>query len=82
VTIHKQTVLIHPIIDNFYSPNPAHTRSAGFAQAKGQTITGLDKQMLKGNLDPGNTDGDGSTMGSPFRSEEVISGAINRLKIG
>jgi glutamine amidotransferase len=38
--------MIHPIIDDFYSHDPAHTRSAGFAQAKGQTITGPDKRVL------------------------------------
>jgi glutamine amidotransferase len=38
--------MIHPIIDEFYSPNPAHERSAGFAQAKGQTVTGPDKRVL------------------------------------
>jgi len=38
--------MIHPIIDNFYNTNPAHERSAGFAQAKGQTVTGPDKQVL------------------------------------
>jgi glutamine amidotransferase len=46
LTIYKQTVMIHPIIDEFYSANPAHARSAGFAQAKGQTITGPDKRVL------------------------------------
>ncbi|KAL6709217.1 glutamine amidotransferase subunit [Coniothyrium glycines] len=46
LTISKQTVMIHPIIDDFYSSNPAHERSAGFAQAKGQTVTGPDKQVL------------------------------------
>jgi glutamine amidotransferase len=46
LTITRQTVLIHPIIDEFYSPNPAHERSAGFAQAKGQTVTGPDKHVL------------------------------------
>jgi glutamine amidotransferase len=47
LTISKQTVMIHPIIDDFYSPNPAHERSAGFAQAKGQTVTGVDKRVLE-----------------------------------
>lgn len=39
LTISKQTVMIHPIMDEFYSPNPAHSRSAQFAQTKGQTVT-------------------------------------------
>lgn len=46
LTISKQTVMIHPIIDEFYSPNPAHERSANFAKAKGQTVTGSDKRVL------------------------------------
>lgn len=40
LTISKQTVMIHPIVDEFYSSNPAHARSAQFAKAKGQTVTG------------------------------------------
>ncbi|KJF61306.1 glutamine amidotransferase, variant [Coccidioides immitis RS] len=35
LTIHKQTVLIHPIIDEFYDEDPNHDRSAGFAVSKG-----------------------------------------------
>ncbi|PSN65680.1 glutamine amidotransferase [Corynespora cassiicola Philippines] len=46
LTIHKQTVLIHPIIDEFYSSDPAHARSTGFARARGQTVTGPDKHIL------------------------------------
>jgi glutamine amidotransferase len=40
--------MIHPIIDEFYNADPAHERSAGFAQAKGQTVTGRDKVVLTG----------------------------------
>jgi len=39
LTIHKQTVMIHPIVDQFYVPDPAHKRSTQFAQTKGQTTT-------------------------------------------
>ncbi|PVH99423.1 N-terminal nucleophile aminohydrolase [Periconia macrospinosa] len=84
VTIHKQTVMIHPIIDEFYSANPAHARSAGFAQAKGQTITGPDKRVLPQPVNGVRATGGGTTTssdnGSPFRSEEVVSGAISRLR--
>ncbi|KAF2104809.1 glutamine amidotransferase [Rhizodiscina lignyota] len=38
LTIHKQTVMIHPIIDEFWSPDPSHGRSTEYAKAKGQTI--------------------------------------------
>ncbi|CZT52042.1 related to glutamine amidotransferase [Rhynchosporium secalis] len=35
LTIHKQTVMVHPIIDEYYSHNPYHRRSSQFAQDKG-----------------------------------------------
>ena len=48
LTIHKQTVLIHPIKDQFYSNDPAHLRDAAFATDRGLVtaeegnIKGLD----------------------------------------
>ncbi|RMZ71096.1 glucosamine 6-phosphate synthetase [Pyrenophora seminiperda CCB06] len=50
LTISKQTVMIHPIVDEFYSHNPSHERSANFAQKKGQTVTGSDKRVLGGEV--------------------------------
>ena len=38
LTIHNQTVLIHPIMDEFYNLTPSSPRSIGFAVDKGQTI--------------------------------------------
>ncbi|KAL9119140.1 MAG: hypothetical protein Q9187_004305 [Circinaria calcarea] len=35
LTIHKQTVMIHPIIDQYYNHSPSYTRSSGFAVSKG-----------------------------------------------
>jgi len=35
LTIHKQTVMIHPIVDEYYQPNPSYSRSSGFAVSKG-----------------------------------------------
>ena len=35
LTIHKQTVMIHPIVDEYYHPNPSYSRSSGFAVSKG-----------------------------------------------
>ncbi|KAF2998390.1 hypothetical protein G7054_g13757 [Neopestalotiopsis clavispora] len=37
LTIHHQTVMIHPILDGFSSSNPYHTRSSAFATTKGLT---------------------------------------------
>ncbi len=35
LTIHKQTVMVHPIIDEYYSESPSYNRSSGFAVSKG-----------------------------------------------
>jgi len=37
LTIHNQTVLIHPIVDEFYNHTPTATRSPGLAVSAGQT---------------------------------------------
>lgn len=75
LTISKQTVMIHPIIDDFYSPNPAHERSAGFAQAKGQTVTGPDKQVLGQSRTPE------GAKGASGEGPDLVSAAIRRLAV-
>jgi glutamine amidotransferase len=35
LTIHKQTVMVHPIIDEYYNHNPYHSRSSKFVVEKG-----------------------------------------------
>lgn len=35
LTIHRQTVMMHPILDRFYEKDPYHVRSSAFVQAKG-----------------------------------------------
>ncbi|KAL2160635.1 hypothetical protein VTH06DRAFT_1323 [Thermothelomyces fergusii] len=35
LTIHNQTVMVHPILDQYYSRNPQHRRSAAFVRTKG-----------------------------------------------
>ena len=45
LTIHKQTVLIHPIKDEFYSRDPAHSRNADFAIDKG--LVSPDRETLQ-----------------------------------
>ncbi|KAI7304247.1 hypothetical protein KC315_g15263 [Hortaea werneckii] len=39
LTIHNQTVLIHPILDEYYNHTPSFTRSGRFAADQGQTTT-------------------------------------------
>ena len=35
ITIHKQTVMIHPIVDKYYNRNPSYVRNSKFAKDKG-----------------------------------------------
>ncbi|KAI9775561.1 MAG: hypothetical protein M1839_001039 [Geoglossum umbratile] len=35
LTIHRQTVMIHPILDEYYNTSPSYVRSSGFAISKG-----------------------------------------------
>ena len=39
ITIHKQTVMIHPIEDQYYCPAPSYQRSTGYAVSKGLVST-------------------------------------------
>jgi len=43
VTIHKQTVLIHPILDSFYDHTPSLGRSSKLALEQGQTSVNKDQ---------------------------------------
>ena len=40
LTVHKQTVMIHPIIDEYYNHSPSYFRSSGFAVSKGLVSSG------------------------------------------
>ncbi|KAI9837321.1 MAG: hypothetical protein M1819_000395 [Sarea resinae] len=40
LTIHKQTVMVHPIIDEYYNHSPSYSRSSGFAVSKGLVSNG------------------------------------------
>jgi glutamine amidotransferase len=44
--------MIHPIVDEFWSPNPSHERSTQFAQTKGQTTTNEKKEVLTNGTGP------------------------------
>ena len=45
LSINKQTVLIHPIVDKYYQPDPSFSRSAAFVESKGMASTGPDKAV-------------------------------------
>ncbi|OJJ49822.1 hypothetical protein ASPZODRAFT_128353 [Penicilliopsis zonata CBS 506.65] len=52
VTIHKQTVLLHPILDEFYDENTNHDRSSCFAVSKGLVSTAPGKTVQPQSTPP------------------------------
>ncbi|AEO62608.1 6e85b567-1775-4700-95a0-663aeaf70b10 [Thermothielavioides terrestris] len=42
LTIHNQTVMVHPIIDRYYDRNPHHRRSTAFVRTKGLSANEKD----------------------------------------
>ena len=48
LTIHNQTVLIHPILDEYYNHTPNLPRSNRFAADKGQTVAEGVAEKQKG----------------------------------
>jgi glutamine amidotransferase len=73
--------MIHPIVDEFYSTNPAHMRSAGFAQAKGQTITGPDKRVLEQPVARSGGAGESAPSTPEGTPSEIVNEAVRRLRV-
>jgi glutamine amidotransferase len=54
--------MIHPIVDEFWSPNPSHERSTQFAQTKGQTTTNENKEVIMNNTTAGSNGPDADAL--------------------
>ncbi|KAL7915154.1 N-terminal nucleophile aminohydrolase [Trichoderma velutinum] len=54
LTIHQQTVMVHPILDKYYEGDPYHIRSSAFVQEKG-LIT--NEKTSSGSQSPASIDG-------------------------
>ena len=81
--------MIHPIIDEFYSYNPSHSRSSQFARTKGQTVTGADKKVLSqsSTREPSGAatpiSGHGPGQGNVAREKlESLHTALGRARLG
>lgn len=70
VTIHKQTVLIHPVIDDFYIHEPSHQRSAQLACEQGQMST-RPNGVISGEATP---------MRSASQSKALAEGITTKLR--
>ena len=58
LTIQKQTVLIHPIKDEFYSRDPAHARNAAFASDRGLVSGNEGNVKVASSVSAGGTEVD------------------------
>ncbi|KAK1144007.1 glutamine amidotransferase subunit [Aspergillus melleus] len=68
VTIHKQTVLLHPILDEFYSEDLNHDRSSCYAVSKGLVSTAPGT-----TVQPQNVDGSGRAAEPGLSEATVVS---------
>ncbi|MCJ1386545.1 hypothetical protein MMC17_009671 [Xylographa soralifera] len=73
LTIHKQTVMIHPIIDEYYNHSPSYTRKSEFAKSKGlvSNAPGVTEVLTPAVVDLG---GDGTV------EEEEKSGEMDAVR--
>ncbi|RDW94883.1 hypothetical protein BP5796_00646 [Coleophoma crateriformis] len=70
LTIHKQTVMVHPIIDEYYSYNPYHSRSSQFAQDKGLVTN--EKSASPGATTPSAGKPENKTHLAPSNHHETV----------
>jgi glutamine amidotransferase len=55
LTIHNQTVMVHPILDRYYDRSPYHKRSAKFVQTRG--LAANEKTLVSASATPLSTPG-------------------------
>ncbi|KAL2753912.1 hypothetical protein ACRALDRAFT_1062883 [Sodiomyces alcalophilus JCM 7366] len=60
LTIHNQTVMVHPILDRFYDRSPYHVRSSAFVQTKGLTANEKTSNVLTASMTPISTSSEAS----------------------
>ncbi|MCJ1444990.1 MAG: hypothetical protein MMC23_005494 [Stictis urceolatum] len=78
LTIHKQTVMIHPILDEFYNPSPSYLRSAQYAKDKG-LVSNAPGAAQAGTP---NTDGDDPVASAPQKVEiDAVRAKLDRVQL-
>ncbi|PBP27967.1 Amidophosphoribosyltransferas-like protein precursor [Diplocarpon rosae] len=68
LTIHKQTVMVHPIIDENYNYNPYHSRSSKYVQ---------DKGLVTNEKGTANSTSPVENSGVPTRKNSELSASIH-----
>jgi glutamine amidotransferase len=80
VTIHKQTVMLHPILDEFYGENLNHDRSSCFAVSKGLVSTAPGTTIPPSNTnEPCAPSATGSAIGNTM--ESLRSGHVTECAV-
>ncbi|KFY63977.1 hypothetical protein V497_01878 [Pseudogymnoascus sp. VKM F-4516 (FW-969)] len=80
LTIHNQTVMVHPIIDENYSQNPAHKRSAQFVAEKGLITNATSKpSTTNGTPTPSSVVTPKAATPSESHNKQHISLPVSRL---
>ncbi|MCJ1290770.1 hypothetical protein MMC34_002312 [Xylographa carneopallida] len=61
LTIHKQTVMVHPIVDEYYNHSPSYSRRSDFAKSKGlvSSAPGVTEVLTPAAEEDGDEDVDG-----------------------
>lgn len=79
LTIHKQTVLIHPIIDQYYNHTPSYIRSSGFAVSKGLVANPSPPGERTEPTEEDREQGFTSRRGRGNENEPLVLAARNRI---
>lgn len=79
LTIHRQTVMMHPILDKYYERDPYHVRSSAFVQAKG--LASNEKAPTSGSLSPSVETGSGKLHGPANGSIRGLSPDVVRRSL-
>lgn len=74
MTIHKQTVLLHPIMDEFYGEDLNQDRSSCFAVSKGLVSTAPGTTVQPQNAAEQCTSADTNGSSTGFKLDEVSRG--------
>ena len=78
LTIHKQTVMIHPIIDKYYNTSPSYTRSSGFAVSKGLVSNASGAPQMQ-TPSPGNASP--ATGGNALADLDTVAERVSRASL-
>lgn len=75
LTIHQQTVMVHPILDKYYEGDPYHTRSSAFVQEKGLST---NEKAASGSQSPASIDSTQKAISQSYFSRGLSPDLVRR----